>query len=1040
MPRPRALPSVLLAAATITALPIAAAEWEDPAVFAVGTERPHSTLVPFGDRASALGHDPSVSPRVAVLNGRWRFLWVRNPFEVPAGFENPSFDASGWDDIPVPSNWQVIGARENRPYDKPFFSNIKHPFKADPPRVPHDDNPTGLYRTTFRVPAAWAGRRLLLHFGGVQSTCAVWVNGRKVGYHEDAFTPAEFDVSSHVRTGVNYLAVQVIHHSDASYIEDQDYWRLAGIFRDVLLIARPEVHLRDLRVRTELDTAYRDGTLDVRLSLRNAGGREALAYAARVALLDPDGKAVFEQALATDAPIGAGAEANLALRRAVGTPRLWTAETPHLYTLTVEVLGADGAVSEATATRIGFRKVEIRGGQLLLNGVAITFRGVNRHEFDPDTGRVISLDSMRRDVLLMKRHNLNAVRTSHYPNDPRFYDLCDEYGLYVIDEANIESHELWQKLAEDPAWKDAFVARGLAMVERDKNHPSVVIWSLGNETGLGANHFAMAESIRAVDPTRPIHYESRNDFAAQNAFDIISTMYPTIDDILARMDKDPSRPVIICEYAHSMGNSLGNFRKYWDLFDAYPRLQGGFTWDWADQALRVVKDGKPFWDIINYSDGANVNDGLVDADRVPQPEMEELRHVVQPVKLAPVDAARGRVRVANAYDFLRLGFLSLEWELVDDGAPVARGSIGMPDLAPGEAREVAVPLAAAPPGPGVERFLNLSARLLADTAWASKGHEVAWEQVALPLTPRRDASPAPPSRSLQVSATPERVEVTGADFRATVSREAGGLAFYTSRGQEIVASALVPSFFRVPTDNDEGGETKSYAHRWRAAGVDRLTFRAEPLVTKRISSSSVRVTVDNRTAGTANALAVTTTYTVHASGRIEVESSYRVGPGWPPLPRIGMRLQLAGDLTRATWYGRGPHESYWDRKTGARVGLFESDVLDLHFPYVMPQENGSRADVRWVKLTNASGAGLVVRGRPTFSFTAHDYTDQALLEAKTTQRIAKDGRITLSLDWQQMGLGGDDSWSPRVHPEYQLAAPSYVFGFELSPVGAGTVR
>ena len=669
--------------------------------------------------------------------------------------------------------------------------------------------------------------------------------------------------------------------------------------------------------------------------------------------------------------------------------------------------------------------MEIRDGQLLVNGVAVTFKGANRHEFDPDTGRVVSRDTMLRDIALLKQHNLNAVRTSHYPNTTLWYDLCDEYGIYLIDEANIETHELWNKLADDAEWKDAFVARGLAMVERDKNHPSVVIWSLGNETGLGPNHFAMAEAMRARDRSRPIHYESRNDFAALNAFDIISTMYPTVEDILRRMEQDPTRPVIICEYAHSMGNSVGNFKDYWDAFDLYPRLQGGFIWDWVDQALRVVKDGKPWWEIVNSWDGANVNDGLINAERVPQPELEEVKHVVQYVKFVPVDPAAGRIRITNDYDFLSLGFLRLEWQLVEDGVTVQKGGQDAPDLAPRETREVVLPLTKPTPKPGAEYFLNVSARLRSDTPWAKKGHEVAWEQLPLPVPAPAAAAPAAVAMTLplpQVAASPERVQVSGGSWAVAFERASGGLASFGFRDHQLLAGSLVPHFFRVPTDNDEGGGEKGYAHRWRQAGLDRLAFQVEPLTASAPSAEGVRVTVESRAVGTASPLVVRSVYTVRPSGEILVESKVTVGSEWPPLPRVGLQMQLPGTLSKATWYGRGPHESYWDRKTGARVGLYEKPVAEWHFPYVMPQENGNRTDVRWMALTGEDGFGLLVTGEGLLNVTAHDYTDAALLAAKQTERIEKDGRVTLSLDWQQMGLGGDDSWSPRVHPEYQLEA------------------
>jgi beta-galactosidase len=1034
--------SALTASLFLTATPIvatAAPEWEDPAVFSIGAEKAHATLIPYADRATAMSFDTARSTRVISLSGVWKFKWIRNPFEVPAGFEAPAFDVSAWDDLPVPSNWQVVGAREGRAYDKPFFSNIRHPFKADPPRVPHDDNPTGLYRTTFVVPADWQGRRLLLHFGGVQSAYYVWVNGAKVGYREDAFTPGEFDVTRFVRPGANVLAVEVIDYSDGSYLEDQDYWRFAGIFRDVRLVAHPTLFVRDLTVRTDLDAQYRDATLDVRVALANTSTEERAGHKLRLSLLDASDQVVWSDVLPSPARIAASEEIPLSARQVVRAARLWTAETPYLYRLSVELLDPADKTIEAFATRVGFRKVEIRGGQLLVNGVAVMFKGVNRHEFDPDTGRVVSRETMVRDIQLMKQNNINAVRTSHYPNEPLWYDLCDEYGLYVIDEADIESHELWDKLAQDPAWQAAYVARGLAMVERDKNHPAIVIWSLGNEAGLGPNHFAMADAIRKLDPTRPIHYESRNEGRDLNAFDIISMMYPSLDDIVRRMEKDPARPVIICEYAHSMGNSVGNFKDYWDLFYKHPRLQGGFIWDWVDQALRVVKDGRPWWEVINYSDGANVNDGLINAERVPQPEINEVKHVVQPVRFELGQAAGIRLRLTNLYDFVPLDGIELRWQVVEDGKVLQQGGLPAPAVAAHETQEMALPVQMPAFSSPAEYFLNVSAHLRSETPWAPKGHEIAYEQFELAYARAAISPTEPKSRPApRVESSPERVAVSGQKFTAVFRRKTGGLSSYVFQGTELLAAPLVPHLFRVPTDNDEGGAERSFAQRWREAGLDRLALRPRSLNVKSVAPGIVHVTVENELVGAQASIVARTTYSLDASGAIEVETAFTLQGAWPPLPRVGLQMQLPGAFSRATWYGRGPHESYWDRKTGARVGLYTSRVADLHFPYVMPQENGNRADVRWLTLTNAAGRGLRVSGSAPFNFTAHDYTDAALLHAKTTETVAKDGRVTLSLDMQQMGLGGDDSWTPRVHPEYQLTQPSYTFRFGLRGIDVAT--
>ena len=1041
------IPSICVSVLLLAAPPAAKPEWEDPAVFAVGTEKPRAGFVPHATREGALSRDRQRSPFFRLLNGSWRFRWVKSPQAVEAGFEQPAYDDAAWDTLPVPSNWQVVGANEGRPYDRPFFTNIKHPFPADPPRVPRDDNPTGLYRTRFEVPADWKGRRVLVHFAGVQSAYSVWLNGKRLGYREDSFTPGEFDLTPHLVPGSNVLAVQVIHHSDGSYLEDQDYWRFAGIFRDVYLLAQPTVRLRDLGVRTDLDAAYRDATLELRVALENRSTVPADGHHVMASVLDASGAEVFSARLATGGGLPAGAEAEATASGLVRAPRLWSAETPNLYTLVLEHRDGAGAVLEVVSTRIGFREVEIRGGQLLLNGVAITFKGANRHEFDPDHGRVVSRERMLEDVRLMKQNNFNAVRTSHYPNDPLWLELCDEYGLYAVDEANVESHELWEKkiyIADDPAWTGAFVARGVAMVERDKNHPSVVFWSMGNETGLGRSFDAMYEAMKTIDPTRSIHYESRNPPYAPtlSSYDIISTMYPTVDHVLWLMNQDPTRPVIICEYAHAMGNGLGNFHKYWDAFDKYPRLQGGFIWDWVDQALRHPgPGGRAVWNWVNTSDGANGNDGLVSADRTPQPEILEAKKVQQPVEVEGVGEGLGRVRVTNAHDFVDLSGLALEWRLLADGVAVQSGTWAAPlDIRAGESREIALPIDPARLEGMGATLLELSFRTREEQPWAPKGHEVAWAQVPRSFAGGvafagilEDAVPSPPPGTAPLSVRTEGGRLVLASPGFAAAFENGALASYRLNEEELLAGPLVPHLWRVPTDNDEGGGPASFAHRWREAGLDALkTIAQEPRV-ERLTDNQVRVIIESRLVGKAAALRLKTTYDVDGLGQVRVDAVFAAEGKLPPLPRVGFQLQLPGSVDRVRWHGRGPSESYADRKTGARLGVHEAKVADLHFPHVMAQENGNHTDVRWVTLLDASGRGLRFSGEPVLDFTAHDYTDAALLAAKKSQVVERDGRVTLSLDLAQMGLGGDDSWSPRVHQEYQLTAPEYRFAFRLRP-------
>ena len=573
------------------------AAWQNPRVFDINTEPPHATLVPFQDLASASTFDREQSDYVTLLNGIWRFRWAQNPGEVPEEFYRSEYDDSQWDEIPVPANWQLLGA-----YDAPIYTNIKHPFTVDPPRVPTDTNSVGSYRTTFEIPDGWQGKQVFLHFAGVQSAMYVWVNGKQVGYSEDSMTPAEFNISDHTQPGQNTLAVEVIRWSDGSYLEDQDFWRMSGIFRDVFLFATPPVHLRDYSFTTDLDKTYTDATAQLQLRLTNFADTNFQANTLRVDLLNAQGDTVLQDQIAVTKPIPVGQEMVINASYSVPNPKLWSAEQPNLYRLLMTVENEQGDIVEVISAKVGFREVEIVDGQLLVNGVPIYTKGVNRHESEPETGRVVTEALMRKDIELMKQHNFNAVRTSHYPNDARWYALTDEYGLYVVDEANIESHQLWSEGRSpvlDTAWQGAFVARGVAMAERDKNHPSIIMWSLGNETGDGPNTQAMADTLRTLDPTRPIHYESLETSVygkAPSNYDVIANMYARTEQMVAFHAQDTTRPIILCEYAHAMGNSLGNLQDYWDVIEAHERMQGGFIWDWVDQGLKKTADnGDSYW-------------------------------------------------------------------------------------------------------------------------------------------------------------------------------------------------------------------------------------------------------------------------------------------------------------------------------------------------------------------------------------------------------------------------------------------------------------
>jgi len=1121
-------------------------DWQDPQVVGRNKEPGHVPLVPYPDAATALAGAPETTPYRQCLNGQWLYRWAPNPAAAPPRFYALDADLSGWERINVPGNVELQG------HGIPIYVNVQYPFPADNvPRVPEDDNPTSAYRTTFWLPKAWLERQIYILFEGVDSAFHLWVNGEAVGYSEDSRTPAEFDITPYVHAGENALAVQVYRWSTGSYLEDQDFWRLSGIYRDVYLYAVPRVRIRDLFVRTALDAAYRDATLRVRVHVRNHLPQAARAHAVQVALYDHQGQSVLAAPLAAQVDIAPGAEAVLELAAPVPNPEKWSAEHPYLYTLVATLHDATGQTLMATRQRVGFRQVELKDGQMLINGAPVLLGGVNRHEHDPITGHTVSRESMIQDIVLMKRHNINAVRTSHYPNTPEWYDLCDEYGLYLYDEANIESHGVWDLLTKDPTWRTAFMERAQRMVERDKNHPSVIVWSLGNESGFGPNHVTIADWIHAYDPTRLVHYHPAEDAPC---VDILGPMYPSVDRIIA-MAQAPgeTRPVIMCEYAHSMGNSTGNLQEYWEAIERYPRLQGGFIWDWVDQGLlRRTADGVA-WYAYGGDFGDEPNDGnfcingLVWPDRQIHPGLLEYKKVLEPVRVEAVDLSAGRVRIHNRYDFTDLSGLRLTWQVVADGDILQAGELPRLDTPPKGSSVVTIPFQPPTPRPGAEYWLMLRFALAADTIWAKAGHVVAWAQLPLPVptlaAPELTLAEMP---ALRVAEDARQVAVAGEALHLVWDRGTGHIASWQVDGRELVAQGRGPAltFWRAPTDNDANtwGDQRA-AIRWREAGLDRLVERVSEIAVAQPAPQVVRVAVrsvltpapgggsavaerwesllgllrefavsflsedelrafaqrfgvayDELAAGSrqgkvraliarldreeripellqeAYALSVSgalgrevphqvlnrlaklkelnteqmkgalgvvdtrfdaaLTYTVYGSGDVVIAAHIVPGGDLPPLPRIGLQMQLPGGYERFTWYGRGPHESYADRKESAPVGVYGGSVDEQYVPYIKPQENGNKTDVRWVALTNHVGAGLLAAGLPRLNVSAHHYTAEDFTTARHTCELQRRDEITLHLDHVQSGLGGA-SCGPGTLPQYLVPPVETRFAVRL---------
>jgi len=875
-------------------------------------------------------------------------------------------------------------------YGIPIYLNVPYPFPPNPPHIPHEYNPVGSYRRQFIIGDEWEGRRIFLHFDGVKSAFYVWINGRKVGYSQDSMTPAEFNITQYLKTGENTLSVEVYRWSDGSYLEDQDMWRLSGIYRNVYLFATPQVHILDFFVQTDLDNRYIDATVMVRPKIANYSGQNLKGWTIEAQLYDQETIPVLYKPMVRDILSISGerypqrGNVKFALLEAkFRNPHKWSAETPYLYTFVLTLKDNNGQVIEVESCRIGFREVEIKDGQLFVNGKSVKLFGVNRHEHDPDHGRAIPVSRMIQDIKLLKQHNINAVRTSHYPDDPTWYDLCDEYGIYLIDEANLESHGLKGYLSNVATWHNALVERAIRMVERDKNHPSAIFWSLGNETGCGPNHAAMSAWIKDYDPTRPIHYEGAFGRPKDPYYvDIISRMYARIPEI-TRIATDPVdvRPMVLCEYAHAMGNSVGNLKEYWDAIRSHKRLIGGFIWDWADQGLRKKSpDGKEFWayggDFGDKPDDGNFCcNGLVQPDRKPNPSLYEVKKVYQRIHVVPVDTMAGKFRVQNEYDFLNLDFTEIAWELSADGHIIQKGTLPKMTLVAGAEGKLHIPFKKPKLQPGAEYHLKITFALAADTSWARRGHIIAWDQFRTPYdvppAPIVDLNTMPP---LTLKHTVQKITVTGRGFELMFARSSGTLESFLFRNKQLIVSALVPNFWRVPID------------------------------------------------------------TVYGSGDIVVDATLTPGgDNLPNLPRFGMQMAMPGRFNTLTWFGRGPHETYRDRKTGAAVGFYSGPVNEHIHTYVRPQENGNKSDARWMALTDRDGVGLIAVGMPTIDVSAWPYTMADLEKARHIHELPQRDTITVNIDYKQMGVGGDDSWGARTHREYTLPAKTYRYRFRLTP-------
>jgi len=1026
-------------------------EWNNnPEIFEVNRMKAHAALMPFDSIEEAVAGDRYASSNVLSLNGLWKFSYAARPEERERDFYRTDYDCAAWDDIPVPSHWQLHG------YDAPQYTNIRYPWEGkepvEPPFAPSEFNPVGSYVRSFRVPDAWAGKPVYISFQGVESAFYVWVNGRFVGYSEDTFTPAEFDLTPYLVDGENKLAVEVYRWCDASWLEDQDFWRMSGIFREVYLYATPALHVYDFFAAATLDERYEHGKLHVKaLVTRAAVAADGGPAKLEAALYDKDGRLVPASSAAADVAIdGASGACELEFSRTIERPLQWSAEHPHLYTLVLALRGADGALLEAVSCRVGFRTFEIDGGSMKINGRRIVFKGVNRHEFHCDRGRAITYEDMLADIKLMKAYNMNAVRTSHYPNHPLWYDLCDEYGLYVIDETNLETHGTWfygqteeggALPGSKPEWRAAVLDRANSMLQRDKNHPSVVMWSLGNESFGGDNFLAMRDLLKTADPTRLVHYEGVFlHRASEAASDVESQMYSKLPQLYAYAEApEPKKPFVLCEYAHAMGNSLGNLHKYVDLFYRYPVLQGGFIWDWMDQAIRkATPDGKStylayggdFGDVPN--DGNFCGNGLVFADRAVSPKLHEAKACYQNVAFEAIDAKAGAFRLTNRFLFTNLDAFDLVWTLLKNGEPVERATAAV-SLAPDESGDVRPPFAL--PGsamPGEEYALTASFALRHAERWADAGHEVAFGQLVLDV-PSASSQRAPAAnRPLTVAENAVTLQVSGEHFSVSFEKRFGHLSRYRYAGRDLITVTPAPNFWRAYTDNDRGSLHHVRCAPWRLAGAARQlrSFRSE--ASDEAVTAEAVYELPMPFASTAKTTC-TIAYTVRPNGEVEVRQTLTPAEGLPEIPEIGMLFALDGRFGRIRWYGNGPQETYWDRRNGAKLGVYEGAVGEQLAPYLRPQESGNKTEVRWATVADDDGAGLCFYGSPTMEWSALPYTPIELESCSHPYQLsAFGGKTVVRANYRQMGVGGDDSWGAKAHPEYTLPADrTYTHAFRF---------
>lgn len=1006
-------------------------DWENPQLVSQNAMQPHAHLIPFSKEQDAL--QKNTSPFILSLDGLWKFQLANNPSERPEDFYKNNFDVSKWNNIRVPANWQVEG------YDKFIFTDVEYPIPPNPPFVPKDYNPVGSYKRAFTVPVKWMGKNVFIHLGAVNSFFYLWINGHYIGLSKDSKTPAEFDISKFLKKGDNSVAIQVFRFSDGTYLEGQDMWKLSGIERSVYLIARPKLSVYDFFVKAGLDKDYKNGLFDLKVSLNNLPAKNQSSQSLQVKILNDEDQVIYQQ----QSKLTSTKEFNFS--HTFENIKSWNAEHPNLYKLIINHLDEKGNVIESISQNIGFRTVEIKHGLLLVNGVAIKIKGVNRHEHDMYNGKVITVESMVNDIRLFKQYNINAMRCSHYPNRVEWYELCDKYGIYLIDEANIECDGMSLSpiytLTDKPDWKAAYLDRTQRMFERDKNHCSIITWSLGNESRWGDNFVATYNYLKASDNTRPVQYEEARD----NPYtDIICPMYKSLNVMQEYVKEWHERPFIQVEYAHMMGNSGGNLKDDWDVIYKYPQLQGGFIWDFCDQAFkRKDKNGRDIWAygrdmgvVGNTSDTSFCADGLFAADRTPHPQAYEVKKVYQNISFEPISLTNNTFRISNRFDFTNLNQYNFHWYIKADGKIIKQGDTGDIDIAPHQSKAIVLNISGVDIKPVTEYFLHIEAKTKQGTELIPKDYIVAWEQFELPWHQVAMIKAATNYPGLQQSDNTQEIKIFNDKFSVSFNKQTGWLQSYTHQSNSFIKEALKPYFWRAATDNDIGNSQQIRCAVWQHAADD---ARLDSFTINTISEQQTEVRaayylpqVDAR---------YFVQYFISAKGDVRVHINMKAGDkSFPEMPRFGMRVILNPTFENVTWLGRGPFDNYCDRKDAAAVDIYNMPADSLFHPYARAQESGYRTDVRWMALIDKNGNGLMTVGAPTFSTGVLHFDMNKLNFNRDSSgnnhggSMSNDDLIWWNIDYKQMGVGGDNAWGAKTHSEYMLPYGDYEYSFSLRSV------